>query len=186
MDAREELIKITLGKTVTGLLLLAGLLAAVFWREALYSKWEQVTAGLSKQALLAAVGLTLIAVFLESLLIAYLLYLVYRNYRAPLAITAPDAVSAPTSGCIGMYGVLWDAHDNACCPLCQVLLTPHDRPNVGFKCPKCHRVFILKDDTGTIVNTLQAKGRITERRYELAQRDTYLTKLSKGKLQISD
>jgi hypothetical protein len=37
-------------------------------------------------------------------------------------------------------------------------------------CPKCFRRFILKDDIGLTVNLMNAKRRLTERRYELNQK----------------
>lgn len=83
MDATEELLKLTLGKIVTGLLLLIGFLFAVVWREALFQKWILVAERLSKSALMALLALALIGIILEALGIAYLLYLLNRNRRSP-------------------------------------------------------------------------------------------------------
>ncbi|MDX6576385.1 MAG: hypothetical protein QOE96_2338 [Blastocatellia bacterium] len=177
MDAREELTKITLGKIVSGLLLLIGFLVVVVWRETLFGKWTQIAEGLSKPALMALLGLALIAALLEALGVAYLLYLLYRERpefaKSPVG---PNAITPPTGGYVGMFGVLWDEHDNACCPICKVLMSHLEYTIGGFKCPSCHRGFILKDDVGTSVNTLNAKRQVTERRYELAQKTLHLSK----------
>src|SRR6185503_15255127 len=90
MDAKDELLKLTLGKTVTGLLLLIGFLLLVVWREALSGKLAQVTEELSRQALLAIIGLLIVTVVLESLCIAYLIYVAYQRGKAlELASKAP-------------------------------------------------------------------------------------------------
>ncbi len=170
MDAREELAKLTLGKIVSGLLLLAGLLIAIIWRETLAAKWAQVAEGLSKPALMALLGLVLIAAILEALLIAYLLYLLYRNRR--VTNSNPNTVSPPLTGYIGMLGVLWDEHDNPCCPICRLLMSSITGTVGGFICPKCFKRFVLKDDIGIVVNLMNAKRRLIERRYELNQKPT--------------
>ena len=83
MDAREELAKLTLGKIVSGLLLLTGLLIAIIWRETLASKWAQVAEGLSKPALMALLGLVLIAAILEALVILLFSYFLFSKWLFP-------------------------------------------------------------------------------------------------------
>ena len=115
MDAKEELAKLTLGKIVTGLLLLIGFLVAIVWRETLFGKWLQVAEGVSKSGLMALLGLALIATLLEGLLIAYLLYLFYRNRRN-------TSSQEPTM--LKGFGILWDHDQNPHCPADQTLMRP--------------------------------------------------------------
>jgi len=122
LDAREELLKITIGRTVTGLLLLIGFLCAIIWRGTLFQKWTQAVEGLSKPALMAALGLVLIGAALEALLIAYLVYLLYRRGRTP-ALTEASALPALTEPqMLKRYGLLWDAEQNPHCPADKTLL----------------------------------------------------------------
>jgi|SRR6267143_6834529 len=108
---KEELAKMGLGKTLTGLLLLVGFLFAILWRETLFEKWTLVAEGLSKPALMAALGLALVAVGLEALAIACLLYVLFRKRPALSAATLPDPIM------LKRYGVLWDKDQNPHCPV---------------------------------------------------------------------
>lgn len=142
MDAKEELLKLTLGKTITGLVLLIGFLLAIVWREALFGKWTQVAEGVSKPALMALLGLALIAALLEALGIAYL-YLLYRSRRN----IPPQSSTEPTM--LKRFGVLWDKDQNPHCPVDETLMRPrvHEaaRDWDVLMCPKCDRKYPLKD-----------------------------------------
>jgi hypothetical protein len=152
MDAREELLRVTLGKIVTGVLILIGFLIVVVWREALFGKWEQIAEGLSKQALLALLGLALIAAAIELLCVAYLLYLVYRSSRAIPTVLPPHKP-------LRRFGVHWDEDFHPVCPVCDVLLPIHhdDGEFEVLWCPKCKMRFMLRDDYGQRVSLVDAK-----------------------------
>jgi len=141
MDAKEELAKLTLGKIVTGLLLLIGFLVAIVWRETLFGKWLQVAEGVSKSGLMALLGLALIATLLEGLLIAYLLYLFYRNRRN-------TSSQEPTM--LKGFGILWDHDQNPHCPADQTLMRPRvhatNRDYDILMCPKCDKTYPLRTD----------------------------------------
>lgn len=159
MDAKEELLKLTLGKIVTGLLLLVGFLILVVWREALFGKWEQVAEGVSKQGLLAALGLALLAVLIEALCIAYLSYVVYQRGRALERASLSPAPLKP----FRQYGVHWDEDLNPLCPACDVFLPIWDNDGSYeiLWCPKCKEQYRLRDDYGQRVSLVDAKLELT-------------------------
>jgi hypothetical protein len=119
MNAREELLKITLGRTVTGLLLLVALLIGVIWREALSQKWVQATEGLSKPALAAMLELALLVVVAEALGIAYLGYLLYQSQRVKVSGQIPQLDPPKLKR---LCGVLWAEDASPICPVCEILL----------------------------------------------------------------
>ncbi len=154
MDAKEELLKLTLGKTLGGLLLLIGFLILVVWRETLFGKWEQIAGGLSKPALLAMLGLAVIAAAIEGICIAYLVYLVYRARQATQT-APPIQAKKPTRA----YGVHWDEDLFPLCPVCDVFLPIrfNDKRYEVLFCPKCKVDYILRDDYGERVSLVDAK-----------------------------
>ena len=139
MDAKEELAKLTLGKIVSGLLILAGLLIAIVWRESLAAKWAQVGEGLSKPALMALLGLALIAATLELLGIAYLLFLLYRD-RSTTKTPKPEIIKR--------FGIHWDKDLNPHCPADETLMRPRihasNRDYDILECPKCNHKYPLR------------------------------------------
>jgi uncharacterized protein YbaR (Trm112 family) len=142
MNAKEELLKLTLGKIVTGVLLLIGFLIAVVWREALFQTWTQVAEGLSRPALLALLGLALIGALLEALGIAYLLYLLYRT-----SSTRKDSHAKTPQAMTKRFGVMWDADLNPHCPIDTIVMRPllhvSNRDHDILLCPNCDRKYPL-------------------------------------------
>ncbi len=170
MNAKEELLKITIGKITTGVLLLIGFLCAVIWRESLFQKWTQVAEGVSKPALMALLGLVLIAAVLEAFGIAYLLYLLYRR----------PAVAPAEPPMLKRFGVLWDKDEspNPHCPADETLLhlsgrvegTPRHGAYDIMQCPKCNVEIPLYGDHGhqtlfsakTTIRNLRDRGLISD------------------------
>ncbi len=151
MDWKEELAKLTLGKIVTGFLLLGGFLMAVVWRETLYGKWVQVAEGQSKQGLLALLGLAIMAVLIEALGIACLLYL-YRRKRKPTELEM-----------LKRFGVLWDFDLNPHCPVDKTpmaffshgLISDHQCDYLI--CPACKATIPLWDSISGGLNVQKAQ-----------------------------
>jgi len=160
MDAREELLKATLGKIVTGVLFLIGFLILVVWRETLYGKWERLAAGLSKQALLALLGLATIVAALELLCIAYLVYLIYRAAKNS-ETHLPPKPAKPTR----RFGAHWDEDFHPLCPVCDIFM-PIQRNDGAFEvlwCPKCQMKYKLMDDYGQRISLVDAKLELQDR-----------------------
>ena len=170
-DWKEELAKIGLGKTLTGLLLLVGFLFVVMWRETLFAKWTLVAEGLSKPALMAALGLALVAVGLEALAIACLLYVLFRKQPAPPSATAADPIM------LKRYGVLWDKDENPHCPVDKTYMPFFSHGVVSdhecdyLRCPACHATIPLWDsnlgglalhDAKKFIQQDRAFGRISD------------------------
>lgn len=151
MNAQEELAKLTLGKIVTGVLLLIGLLVLIVWRETLYGVWSRAAEALSKQALMALLGLAvLIGLVVIALLAAYIIYLL-RDLRQ-LKQPAPYKPKR-------MFGVHWDDEQNPLCSVCESLLHLRFKDDEGERltCPKCKFTYILKTDADETLELVEVK-----------------------------
>jgi hypothetical protein len=156
MDVKEELAKSTIGKIVTGLLLLAGFLIAIVWRETLYGKWEQVAGGFSKPALMALLGLAVIAIVLETAWVGYLLY--SGRERKP----SPPPLPPPPEKLLTHFGVYWDSRLNPLCPICKqaplhMRYKDEETSKETLRCPSCIRDYVLRDDEANDIELVDVK-----------------------------
>jgi len=150
------------GVILGGFSLISFLLIAIF-QAVPSSVWGRVSEATPKPVLWALLGLETIAIIG---LVPYVFYLrrsaSHNLGRGSFPLNLPDY--------IGMFGILWDKHRNACCPICKVLMSPADMKIGVFKCPKCHRSFVLKDELGKPVNPMNAKLEVAERHSELIRK----------------
>jgi hypothetical protein len=141
---------------------LIGFLLVAIFQAVPSSVWSRVSESTPKPVLWALLGLQTITIAGLVLYIFHLKRSAPRNLpETSLRLDLPDY--------IGMFGVLWDKHINASCPICKVLMSPTEARIGVFKCPKCHRSFALKDELGKNVNPVNAKREVVERHVELVR-----------------
>jgi hypothetical protein len=104
---------------------------------------------------MALLGLALIGLVLETLLIAYLLYEIYRNRQPTLLPPEPTMLKR--------FGVLWDKNQNPHCPVDKTLMAffSHglisDHPCDYLICPACKATIALWDSLLTGLSVFAAK-----------------------------